>query len=66
MADDGETLFRSAAEAAIRFRHSVCFAGGARWRDRWVMRISVIGWPTTEQDGARSVDAILAAWRGVC
>ena len=44
----------------------VCFVGGARWRDRWVMRISVIGWSTTEQDGARSVDAILAAWRDVC
>jgi glutamate/tyrosine decarboxylase-like PLP-dependent enzyme len=40
-----------------------CYAGGARWRGRWIMRLSVISWPTTEADADRSVDAILAAWR---
>ncbi len=41
------------------------FAGGARWRDRWVMRLSVIAGPITDIDAGRSVDAILAAWRAV-
>ena len=40
-----------------------CFAGGARWRDRWVMRLSVISWPTTEADIDNSADAIVEAWR---
>lgn len=40
-----------------------CFAGGARWRGRWVMRLSVISWPTTEEDADRSVKAIVDAWR---
>ena len=42
-----------------------CFAGGARWRGRWVLRISVIGWPITEADAIRSADAMCAAWRAV-
>jgi glutamate/tyrosine decarboxylase-like PLP-dependent enzyme len=42
-----------------------CFAGGARWRDRWVMRLSVISAPTTEAEIERTCDAICAAWRGV-
>jgi glutamate/tyrosine decarboxylase-like PLP-dependent enzyme len=42
-----------------------CFAGGARWKGRWIMRLSVSSGPTTEADGDRSVDAILAAWRAV-
>jgi glutamate/tyrosine decarboxylase-like PLP-dependent enzyme len=41
----------------------VCFVGGARWRNQWVMRISVIGWPTTTQDTGASAAAIRAAWR---
>lgn len=40
-----------------------CFAGGARWRGQWVMRISIIGWATTTQDIGASVAAIRAAWR---
>ncbi len=40
-----------------------CFVGGARWRDRWVMRISVISWSTTERDADIATDAIVAAWR---
>jgi glutamate/tyrosine decarboxylase-like PLP-dependent enzyme len=42
-----------------------CFAGGARWRDRWVMRLSVISAPTAEADIERTCDAICAAWRSV-
>jgi glutamate/tyrosine decarboxylase-like PLP-dependent enzyme len=40
-----------------------CFAGGALWRGRQVMRLSVIGWETTASEGIRSVDAIIKAWQ---
>jgi glutamate/tyrosine decarboxylase-like PLP-dependent enzyme len=40
-----------------------CFAGGATWRGRQVMRLSVIGWETTVQEGKRSTDAIIRAWQ---
>lgn len=38
------------------------FVGGARWRNRWVMRISVISFPTMIEDGDIACEAILAAW----
>jgi hypothetical protein len=41
----------------------VCFAGGATWSNRWIMRISVISWPTTEADADHAVEAIIEAWR---
>ncbi len=43
----------------------VCFAGGAKWRGRWVMRLSVISWPTSQDDGDKSVEAILNGWRKI-
>ena len=43
----------------------VCYAGGAQWRDDWVMRLSVISAPTTEADIDRSAEAIIVAWREV-
>jgi glutamate/tyrosine decarboxylase-like PLP-dependent enzyme len=42
-----------------------CFAGGASWRGRWVMRISVISAPLTEADIDRLAEAIISAWRAV-
>jgi glutamate/tyrosine decarboxylase-like PLP-dependent enzyme len=42
-----------------------CFAGGARWRDRWVMRLSVISAATEEADIDRSCEVICTAWRSV-
>ena len=42
-----------------------CFVGGARWRDTWVMRISVISWPTTDEDGALSADTIAGIWQEI-
>jgi glutamate/tyrosine decarboxylase-like PLP-dependent enzyme len=41
------------------------WAGGARWFDQEVMRISVSNWSTTEEDIDRSADAILACYRSV-
>ena len=43
----------------------VCFVGGALWRGRQIVRISVIGAPTTDADIDRSADAMLSAWRAV-
>jgi glutamate/tyrosine decarboxylase-like PLP-dependent enzyme len=36
-----------------------CWLGGSRWKDQDVMRISVSGWNTTEEDVDRSAAAIL-------
>jgi glutamate/tyrosine decarboxylase-like PLP-dependent enzyme len=41
------------------------FAGGGGWRDRWVMRLSVISAPLTEADADRLADAVIAAWRSI-
>ena len=41
------------------------FVGGARWRDAWVMRISVISGSTAPEDADLAADAILAAWDAV-
>jgi glutamate/tyrosine decarboxylase-like PLP-dependent enzyme len=42
-----------------------CFAAGAQWKGRWIMRLSVTSWATGEADADQSVDAIIAAWRQV-
>jgi glutamate/tyrosine decarboxylase-like PLP-dependent enzyme len=39
------------------------FAGGARWQGKWVMRVSVSGSATTDDDARRTARAIVAAWR---
>jgi hypothetical protein len=36
-----------------------CWLGGSRWKNQDVMRISVSGWNTTEEDVDRSAAAIL-------
>jgi glutamate/tyrosine decarboxylase-like PLP-dependent enzyme len=46
-------------------KDGTCYAGGAQWRGKWVMRLSVIGWPTTEADIDRSADAIVRVWQAV-
>ena len=43
----------------------ICFVGGAKWRGKQVMRVSVIGFETDEKQGRISTDAIIAAWRVV-
>jgi glutamate/tyrosine decarboxylase-like PLP-dependent enzyme len=63
---EGENADRLTQEAITRIQSDgVIFAGGARWRDQWVMRLSVISAPTTERDAQRTVDAIRSAWRHV-
>jgi glutamate/tyrosine decarboxylase-like PLP-dependent enzyme len=43
----------------------ICFAGGATWRGRRVMRVSVISWLTDDRAGEMAADAMIAAWRAV-
>jgi len=43
----------------------VCFVGGAQWRGRQIMRVSVTNENTTEADIDRSAAAMLAAWKAV-
>lgn len=60
---DGDRLTRATVE---RIRSDgVCFTGGAQWLGREVMRLSVIGFETDEDDAARSADAIVTAYRTV-
>jgi glutamate/tyrosine decarboxylase-like PLP-dependent enzyme len=44
-------------------RDGVCFIGGAHWRGRQIVRVSVISANTTEADIDQSAEAILSAWR---
>lgn len=60
---EGDALTR-ATIAAVQ-EDGLCFAAGASWRGRWIMRLSVIGASTTEADIHLSADAILRAWRRV-
>nr|WP_319384602.1 pyridoxal-dependent decarboxylase [uncultured Roseibium sp.] len=50
--------------ARLREQGSI-FVGGARWRDDWVMRISVICDATMPADADPVADLILGAWRAV-
>jgi glutamate/tyrosine decarboxylase-like PLP-dependent enzyme len=41
------------------------FAGAARWRGQWVLRLSVIAYPFDEQAADRATAAISRAWQSV-
>jgi len=61
-----ETADRLTRETILHIQaDGTCFAGGARWRDRWAMRLSVTSAPTTEADLDRSCGTICKAWRVV-
>jgi glutamate/tyrosine decarboxylase-like PLP-dependent enzyme len=44
-------------------KEGTCWLSGTTWQNRAAMRISVSGWSTTDDDIARSADAILKAAR---
>lgn len=44
-------------------REGECFAAGALWHGKQILRLSIIGARTREADIDRSADAILSAWR---
>ena len=62
----GDETARDAATAGVIARvqrNGTCFAGGARWHGTWVMRLSIIGWPTQPSDIDLSAAAIIDCWR---
>lgn len=59
----GDLLTKSVIEGVQAT--GVLFAGGTIWHGQWAMRISVIGYSTTDADARLSVDAIKATWRRV-
>ena len=63
-ADHGEEAGDKLTQAVIDeiLREGELFCGGAKWRGRWVMRLSVISGQMTEADADRSTTAILKAW----
>ena len=62
-AAEGDALTKAVIERIQA--EGVCFAGGALWKGRWIMRVSVINWATSERDIDVSAAAIVEAWRGV-
>jgi glutamate/tyrosine decarboxylase-like PLP-dependent enzyme len=63
---DGERGDQLTRDTIARIQQDgVCFAGGATWRGRQIMRISVIGGETSDEDGRISAEAMIAAWRAV-
>lgn len=61
--EDGDRLTLKTI-ASIQ-KDGVCFAGGAKWKGVWIMRLSVIGFNMTEADAQTSATAISQAWRSV-
>jgi glutamate/tyrosine decarboxylase-like PLP-dependent enzyme len=44
---------------------AVAFVGSSQWRGQWVMRVSVSSIATTDEEGAKAAQAVLAAWEAV-
>ncbi len=64
--DDAHSRDALTSETIARIQAAgVCYVGGARWREREVMRVSVIAWATTQDDIDRSAESMIAAWRDV-
>jgi glutamate/tyrosine decarboxylase-like PLP-dependent enzyme len=57
---DDETTRRVIADVQAE---GTCWAGGAIWQGKQVMRIAVSNWSTTEADIDRSADAIIRCFR---
>ena len=59
--DDDETTRAVIARAQA---DGTCWMGETTWHGKVAMRLSVSNWSTTREDIDRSVDAILAGWKG--
>ena len=65
---DGEPETRDVLTRAVIARlqaGNACFAAGARWGGRWVLRLSLIAWALEAPDIDRLAAAIAEAWREV-
>lgn len=54
---------RTLATIARLQADGVAYAGASKWKGQWVMRISVSGWATSDDDARRTAAAIVAAFR---
>jgi glutamate/tyrosine decarboxylase-like PLP-dependent enzyme len=63
--DDAEADRLTLATVARIQEDAVAFIGPSQWRGQWVMRASVSSIATTDEEGARAVEAVLAAWNAV-
>lgn len=55
--DTGDEITRKVISAVQE--EGICFAGGATWKGRWIMRFSVIGFPCTDADALRSAGSLV-------
>ena len=62
---DADADRKTEATIALIQSNGECFVGGARWRDRSVMRLSLISAPMNETEIDRAAEAICSAWRTV-
>lgn len=60
---DPEADLGTRATLAAVQAEGTCYPSAGHWRGRAAMRISVCSGPVTLEDGARSAEAIIAAWR---
>lgn len=64
-ANDPHSGGKTEATLAAVQAEGTCYPSAGHWRGRTAMRISVCSGPMTLEDGARSVEAIISAWRGI-
>jgi glutamate/tyrosine decarboxylase-like PLP-dependent enzyme len=64
-ADQPDAIGDALTQATIRHlqEDAVAFIGGAQWRGRWVMRVSVSSSATTALAAEETIAAVLGAWR---
>ncbi|GFG48660.1 aspartate aminotransferase family protein [Mycolicibacterium agri] len=60
---DGDDANRAAVDAIQR--DGTCWLGGTTWNGRYVLRVSVANWATTDDDIDRSADAITSAVQAI-
>jgi len=61
--DDDDEVTRAVVTGVQR--DGTCWLSGTNWQGRAAMRISVSNWATSEEDAARSADAILRVHRAL-
>ena len=63
--DDPDAVRKTEATLAAVQAEGTCYPSAGHWRGRSAMRISVCSGPMTLENGARSAEAIISAWRRI-
>jgi glutamate/tyrosine decarboxylase-like PLP-dependent enzyme len=64
-ASDPDAYRKTQATLAAVQAEGICYPSAGHWRGRSAIRLSVCSGPMTLEDGTRSVEAIIAAWRHI-